>query len=104
MRSPTSPNAGQAAISAALALHNRILRRTAIRRVRKRDSAERVRAGLAYARENGKRLGAAWKRRHGMPAEIRKLHQAGISKSEIARRLHVGALQLRRNNAGAGKK
>jgi hypothetical protein len=39
-----------------------------------------------------------------MPAEIRKLHQAGISKSEIARRLHVGALQRRRNNAGAGKK
>jgi hypothetical protein len=37
-------------------------------------------------------------------AEIRKLHQAGISKPEIARRLHVGALQRRRNNAAAGKK
>ena len=103
MRSPTSPNAGQAAISAALALHNRILRRTAIRRVRKRDSAERVRAGLAYA----ERTASGWGRletaaRHA--AEIRKLHQAGIRKSEIARRLHVGALQLRRNNAGAGKK
>jgi hypothetical protein len=39
-----------------------------------------------------------------MPAEIRKLHQAGIRKSEIALRLHVGALQCCRNNAAAGKK
>jgi putative DNA-invertase from lambdoid prophage Rac len=50
---------------------------------------ERTRAGLAHARENGKRLGrpataAAY------PAEIRKLHRAGVSKSEIARRVQVG--------------
>src|SRR5574340_265084 len=46
---------------------------------------ERTRAGLAHARQNGKRLGrpatAATR-----AAEIRKLHRAGYSKSEIARR------------------
>src|ERR1700733_10089338 len=50
---------------------------------------ERVRAGLAQARLNGTRLGrpatAAYK-----AAEVRKLHRAGISKSEIARRLDIG--------------
>src|SRR5664279_3855404 len=56
---------------------------------------ERTRAGLAHAREKGKRL--------GRPAtavihaeEIRKLHRAGISKSEIARRLRVGRTSVRR--------
>jgi putative DNA-invertase from lambdoid prophage Rac len=56
---------------------------------------ERVRAGLAHARQNGKRLGrpatAATK-----AAEIRKLHGAGISKAEIARRLAIGRTSVRR--------
>jgi len=33
-------------------------------------------------------------------AEIRKLHRAGVSKSEIARRLQVGRTSLRRILAG----
>jgi hypothetical protein len=50
---------------------------------------ERVRAGLAHARQNGKRLGRpASAARH--TAEVRKLHRAGVSKSEIARRLKIG--------------
>ena len=45
---------------------------------------ERVRAGLAHARQNGKRLGRpATAARHA--AEIRKLHRAGVAKAEIAR-------------------
>lgn len=56
---------------------------------------ERTRAGLAHARENGKRLGrpataAAY------AAEIRKLFRAGISKSEIARRVRIGRTSVRR--------
>src|SRR5271163_1187243 len=50
---------------------------------------ERVRAGLNHARQQGKRLGrppsAALK-----AAEARKLHRAGVSKAEIARRLQIG--------------
>src|SRR5438105_8098169 len=50
---------------------------------------ERTRAGLAQARLNGKRLGRpATAALH--TAEIRKLHRAGVSKAEIARRLRVG--------------
>jgi putative DNA-invertase from lambdoid prophage Rac len=50
---------------------------------------ERTKAGLAHARENGKRLGRpATAAVHA--AEIRKLHRAGVSKSEIARRLNIG--------------
>ncbi len=56
---------------------------------------ERVRAGLAHARQNGKRLGrpitAAL---HS--AEIRKLYRAGIAKAEIARRLQIGRTSVRR--------
>ncbi len=56
---------------------------------------ERVRAGLAHARQNGKHLGrpatAAAK-----AAEIRKLHHTGISKAEIARRLAIGRTSVRR--------
>jgi DNA invertase Pin-like site-specific DNA recombinase len=56
---------------------------------------ERTRAGLAHARQNGQRLGrpptAAI---HA--ADVRKLHRAGISKSEIARRLNIGRTSVRR--------
>jgi putative DNA-invertase from lambdoid prophage Rac len=56
---------------------------------------ERTKAGLAYARASGKRLGRpATAALHS--AEIRKLHRAGISKSEIARRLQVGRTSVRR--------
>jgi hypothetical protein len=50
---------------------------------------EILRAGLAHARQNGKRL--------GRPAtaavhadRVRKLRRSGLSKSAIARRLHIG--------------
>ena len=56
---------------------------------------ERTRAGLAQARQNGKRLGRpATAAAHA--AEIRKLHRAGVSKSEIARRVQVGRTSVRR--------
>src|SRR5579872_6567364 len=45
---------------------------------------ERVRAGLAHARQNGKTLGRPMTA--GLhSAEIRKLHRAGLPKAEIAR-------------------
>ncbi len=56
---------------------------------------ERTRSGLAQARRNGKRLGRPLTA--GLQAtEIRKLHRAGISKSEIARRLLLGRTSVRR--------
>jgi putative DNA-invertase from lambdoid prophage Rac len=56
---------------------------------------ERVRAGLAHARQNGRRLGRPpTAARH--TAEIRKLYRAGVSKSEIARRLQIGRTSVRR--------
>jgi DNA invertase Pin-like site-specific DNA recombinase len=56
---------------------------------------ERVRAGLAHARQNGQTLGRpATAARHAL--EIRKLHRAGVSKAEIARRLEIGRTSVRR--------
>jgi DNA invertase Pin-like site-specific DNA recombinase len=56
---------------------------------------ERVRAGLAHARENGTRLGrpptAALNAK-----QIRKLFRAGISKAAIARKLRIGRTSVRR--------
>lgn len=56
---------------------------------------ERVRAGLAHARLNGKRLGRP-ETVARYAAEIRKLHHSGVSKSEIARRLQVSRTSVRR--------
>jgi DNA invertase Pin-like site-specific DNA recombinase len=56
---------------------------------------ERVRAGLAHARQNGKRLGRpATAAKHA--DAVRKLSRSGISKSEIARRLNIGRTSVRR--------
>jgi DNA invertase Pin-like site-specific DNA recombinase len=56
---------------------------------------ERVRAGLAHARENGKRLGrpptAALNAK-----QVRQLFRAGISKAAIARQLQIGRTSVRR--------
>jgi putative DNA-invertase from lambdoid prophage Rac len=56
---------------------------------------ERTRAGLAHARDNGQRLGRPITA--GIhAAEARKLHRAGLAKSEIARRLQIGRTSVRR--------
>ena len=56
---------------------------------------ERTRAGLANARQNGKKLGRpATAAKHA--AEIRKLYGAGVAKAEIARRLEIGRTSVRR--------
>jgi DNA invertase Pin-like site-specific DNA recombinase len=56
---------------------------------------ERVRAGLAHARQNGTRLGrpltAALQ-----TSQVRKLYHAGVSKAEIARRLQIGRTSVGR--------
>jgi putative DNA-invertase from lambdoid prophage Rac len=56
---------------------------------------ERVRAGLAQARQNGKRLGrppsAALQ-----AGQVLKLYRSGVSKAEIARRLQIGRTSVRR--------
>jgi putative DNA-invertase from lambdoid prophage Rac len=56
---------------------------------------ERVRAGIAEAIPQGKHLGrpvTVGKK----AAQIRKLHRAGLSKAEIARRLDIGRTSVRR--------
>jgi len=56
---------------------------------------ERVRAGLAHARQNGQRLGRPITA--ALHADrVRKLYRAGTSKSEIARRLQIGRTSVRR--------
>jgi putative DNA-invertase from lambdoid prophage Rac len=56
---------------------------------------ERVRAGLAHARQTGKTLGRPLTA--GLKADrIQKLHRSGISKSQIARQLSIGRTSVRR--------
>src|SRR2546427_1584153 len=56
---------------------------------------ERVRAGLAHARRNGQRLGRPVTA--GLQAgQVRKLHRAGVTKADIARRLQIGRTSVRR--------
>ena len=56
---------------------------------------ERVRAGLAHARLNGKRLGRPPSVVQ-QAVEARKLYRQGISKSEIARKLEISRTSIRR--------
>jgi DNA invertase Pin-like site-specific DNA recombinase len=56
---------------------------------------ERVRAGLAYARENGSRLGRPPTAANSAD-NIRKLFRAGVSKAAIARQLQIGRTSVRR--------
>jgi putative DNA-invertase from lambdoid prophage Rac len=56
---------------------------------------ERVCAGLAHARQRGKRLGRPPSVVH-KAVEARKLHRQGSSKSEIARRLQISRTSVRR--------
>lgn len=56
---------------------------------------ERVRAGLAEAKLQGKRLGRPQSAAlHA--ARVRKLYRSGVSKAEIARRLKIGRTSVRR--------
>ena len=56
---------------------------------------ERVRAGLAHARRNGKKLGRPVSA--GLQADqVRRLYRTGVSKSEIARRVQIGRTSVRR--------
>lgn len=56
---------------------------------------ERVRAGLAHARQNGKRMGRPLTAAL-LADKVRKLRRSGLSKSEIARRLNIGRTSVRR--------
>src|ERR1022692_150969 len=56
---------------------------------------ERVRAGLAHARQNGKHLGRPPSAAH-KATQVRRLYRDGLSKSEIARRIKIGRTSLRR--------
>jgi DNA invertase Pin-like site-specific DNA recombinase len=56
---------------------------------------ERVRAGMAHARQNGKRLGRP-QTAALQSGPVRKLYRAGVSKAEIARRLLIGRTSVRR--------
>lgn len=56
---------------------------------------ERVRAGLAHARQNGKRLGRPLTA--ALHADqVRKMRRSGLSKSAIARQLNIGRTSVRR--------
>ena len=56
---------------------------------------ERVRAGLAHARQNGQRLGRP-QTAALQAGKVRKLYRSGVSKAEIARRLQIGRTSVRR--------
>jgi DNA invertase Pin-like site-specific DNA recombinase len=61
---------------------------------------ERVKAGIAQARSEGKILGRP-KSAAKKTAEVRTLYRKGLTKSEIARRLDIGRTSVRRLLTGA---
>lgn len=61
---------------------------------------ERVKAGIAQARLEGKALGRP-KTAAKKTSEVRTLYRKGLTKSEIARRLDIGRTSVRRLLAGA---
>ena len=64
---------------------------------------ERVRTGLAHARQNGKRLGRPLTA--SLHADqVRKLRRSGLTKSEISRRLQIGRTSVRRILAAPPRK
>src|SRR5947207_15742289 len=63
---------------------------------------ERVRAGLAHARENGKRLGRPPTASLNAK-QVRRLFRAGVSKAAIARNLQIGRTSVRRILSSADK-
>jgi putative DNA-invertase from lambdoid prophage Rac len=56
---------------------------------------ERVRSGLAHARQNGKRLGRP-QTAALQAGKVRGLYRGGVSKAEIARCLQIGRTSVRR--------
>ena len=73
----------------------RQMRRPPAARFEREVLRERVRAGLAHARQNGKRLGRPFTASlHAN--QVRKLFREGASKSAIARRLNIGRTSVRR--------
>jgi DNA invertase Pin-like site-specific DNA recombinase len=56
---------------------------------------ERVRAGLAHASQNGKRLGRP-PTAASNAKQVRRLFRSGISKAAIARKLQIGRTSVRR--------
>ncbi len=56
---------------------------------------ERIRAGIAEARLQGKHIGRPVTVGK-MASQIRKLHRAGVSKAEIARQLDISRTSVRR--------
>jgi DNA invertase Pin-like site-specific DNA recombinase len=62
---------------------------------------ERIRAGIAEARLKGKHLGRPLTVAKKAD-QIGKLHSAGVSKAEIARRLNIGRTSVRRILASKG--
>lgn len=63
---------------------------------------ERVRAGLAHARQNGQRLGRPLTAAL-YADQVRRLQRAGASKSEIARRFQIGRTSVRHILAPKGR-
>ena len=63
---------------------------------------DRVRAGLAHARQNGQCLGGPLTA--ALQADqVRRLHRAGVSRAEIARRLQIGCTSVGRILAAKGR-
>ena len=74
--------------------HGRVARR--VRGVRTRDPPRTNSRRHGRSPAERKASGSARNGGEDRPAEIRKLHRAGVSKAEIARRLKIGRTSVRR--------